>query len=211
MRSPGTIFRAGGMILLLMSSMTAGGRTGPANIGPVNSEPVSVCRTGMRVFASDRGRILLGEVTKADFPRLLPGWDQEFKTYQPDAVDVAFLAEVAEPVEIICVLGTWCSDSEREVPRFWKILAEADNPNLELTMFAVGRASDPKARAVLAEIGFDESLRETYNVELVPTFIFRREGEELGRIVETPAGTLERDAAGILGSTLGEVPKPAWE
>ncbi len=50
-------------------------------------------------------------------------------------------------------------------------------------------------------IGFDEPLRETYGVELVPTFIFMSGEEELGRIVETPEETLEQDAARSLPGT----------
>ena len=36
------------------------------------------------------------------------------------------------------------------------------------------------------------------DIELVPTFIFYRNGEELGRIVETPEDTLEKDLAEIV-------------
>jgi thiol-disulfide isomerase/thioredoxin len=169
----------------------------------------SACRAGMQVYDSDRGKQLLGEVLEADFPRLLPGWNEEFDTYEPSAVDVATLAAVKEDIVIICILGTWCHDSEREVPRFWKILREADNPRLELAMFGVGRSSDDRAREILAEIGFDESLRITYGVELVPTFIFMNGETELGRIIETPETTLEQDAARILIND--KAGKPAWQ
>lgn len=178
--------------------------------GLVNTQPPSACRAGMRQYESERGLQLLGELIRADFPRLLPGWDAEFATYAPSPVDVAKLAQVEDDITIFCVLGTWCSDSEREVPRFWKILEEADNPNLDLVMFAVGRSSDEKARAVLAEIGFDVPLRQEYDVQLVPTFIFRRGDEELGRIIETPETTLEQDAARILAPAHDEAAQPAW-
>lgn len=177
--------------------------------GMFNGQTPAACRAGMRVYESDRGRQLLGEVIQADFPRLIPGWNTEFENYEPGAEDIATLAAVQENISIICVLGTWCHDSEREVPRFWKILKEADNAHLELTMFSVGRSQDEKARSIMDNIGFDESLRETYSVELVPTFIFMSGEVELGRIIETPEGTLEQDAAQILAP---ENPgKPAWQ
>lgn len=178
----------------------------------LNGQTPSACRAGMRVYESDRGKQLLGEVIEADFPRLLPGWNAEASTYEPAAEDVATMAEVTDDIDIICILGTWCSDSQREVPRFWKILREVDNPHLDLTMFAVGRKSDEEARSIMDNIGFDESLRETYQVELVPTFIFMNDGEELGRIIESPESTLEQEAARILSSGKSETTglKPAW-
>ncbi len=176
--------------------------------GFFNNQTPSACRAGMRVYESDRGKQLLGEVIQGDFPRLLPGWDQEFADYEPSAEDIATLAAVEKDISIICVMGSWCGDSEREVPRFWKILQEAGNTRLELTMFAIGRNGDKKARSIMDNIGFDEPLRDTYDVQLVPTFIFMDGDTELGRIVETPETTLEQDAARILAPA--EAGQPAW-
>lgn len=164
----------------------------------------------MRPYESDRGLILLGELLRPDFSRLLPDWDTELKAYEPVAEDVAVLRGVEEDITIFCVLGTWCSDSRREVPRFWKILTEADNPHLDLVMYGVGRSSDQQATTILEEIGFDVPLRLEYDVKRVPTFIFRRGDEELGRIIETPETTLEQDAAHILTFDSEEATEQSW-
>ena len=116
-----------------------------------------------------------------------------------------------DEIEIICVLGTWCHDSETQVPRFWKILSEAGNPNLQLFMFGTGRTDDVGAEAVLVELGFDDGLRLPYDVELVPTFIFSRGGREIGRIIETPETTLEQDTARILSPVSEDAGKPGWK
>ena len=42
-----------------------------------NTEPSSACRVGMRVYESERGKLLLGEVIPEDMDRLLPGWSVE--------------------------------------------------------------------------------------------------------------------------------------
>ncbi len=201
------------LLLAMLFSLLAANACAQANLkGLLNGEPPSACRAGMRVYESDRGKQLLGEVIEADFPRLLPGWNEEVKAFEPAAEDIESLRAINEDIEIICVLGTWCHDSEREVPRFWKILQETGNPHLELTMFAVGRSSDEEARDILDNIGFDISLRKTYNVELVPTFIFLKDGVELGRIIESPQTTLEEDAVKILLAKTNEQSgvKPAW-
>jgi hypothetical protein len=192
------------------ASAGAGDPVRPPVPGLRNGEPQAACRAGMYVYESERGRQLLGEIVQADLPLLLPDWDKELATYVPNSEDIAVLAEFSQQVEIICVLGTWCHDSEREVPRFWKILKEAANPNFELTMFAVGRSSDPEAIRILQNIGYDESLRAVYDVELVPTFIFSIAGREIGRIIETPNGTLEGDMAGILMDTAAGDGDSGW-
>ena len=158
-------------------------------------------------FEGERGGHLLGEILRTDIAAHLPDWDGDYADYEPADVPLGVLAAVEEPVEIICVLGTWCHDSEREVPRFWKILDRAANPNLELTMFAVGRTGDTAADSVLTGLGFDENPRATWGVEFVPTFVFMRGGRELGRIIEIPAASLEEDAAALVSRAPDA---PAW-
>jgi hypothetical protein len=42
----------------------------------------------------------------------------------------------------------------------------------------------------------------------VPTVVVFRGGAELGRVVETPAATMDEDVARILHAVLGDVPLP---
>lgn len=153
---------------------------------------------------SEKGPYLVGEIGRADIEQAFPAWRDTAAAYAPDPAEVARLAAVDRPVAITCVLGTWCGDSRREVPRFWRLLDLAANPNLELRMFAVGRKDDAAAAAKLAELGLPADLRGQYQVTAVPTFIFTADGQELGRIIETPIATLESDAAGILAA-IGEI------
>ncbi len=111
---------------------------------------------------------------------------------------MAALQAVATPTDILCVLGTWCEDSQREVPRFWRLLEAAGNPHLRLSMVAVGRAGDAVANQALADLGLGEDYRAEHGIEKVPTFVFSHDGREIGRIVETPVVSLEADAAAIL-------------
>ncbi|MHB8080442.1 MAG: thioredoxin domain-containing protein [Candidatus Krumholzibacteriia bacterium] len=151
------------------------------------------------VVEGEKGAYLVGEVSRGDIVARFPAWNDSAAAYRPQPEAVARLAAVSRPVEIVCVLGTWCGDSRREVPRFWKILDLAANPNLRLRMFAVGRKDDAAALAAAAAAGAPRDIRAVWGVTLVPTFIFRAgDDAELGRIIETPTGTLEGDAAGIV-------------
>jgi hypothetical protein len=157
---------------------------------------------------SARGPLLLGPVTAADILAAFPAWPEELDGWQPDTTTVAVLQAVAEPTDVQVVLGTWCGDSRREVPRFWRLLEVVANPVLRLEMVAVGRADDEAANQVLAELGLGADFRAELGIDKVPTFIFRRQGGEIGRIVETPVVSLEGDTAAILA---GEVVAPRQE
>ncbi len=85
------------------------------------------------------------------------------------------------------VLGTWCGDSRREVPRFVKILDFVNFPKDKMFFMNVDR----NKKGIGNEV-------EDLDIELVPTFIIYENGKEIGRIVETPTQTLEKDLLKII-------------
>lgn len=92
-----------------------------------------------------------------------------------------------EEITITVVLGTWCSDSRREFPHFAKLMDLIGFPREKIKIIAVNRSKVTEGDDV-AEL----------NIEFVPTFIVYRSGKEIGRIVETPAASLEEDLVEIL-------------
>ena len=97
--------------------------------------------------------------------------------------------ELMPELEIFIVMGTWCSDSQREVPRFLKITEFLNLQSGQLVIIGVDKNKEA-----------DEIPISRMNIELVPTFIFYYEGEEVGRIIESPKETLEKDILNILSS-----------
>jgi len=89
--------------------------------------------------------------------------------------------------DITIVMGTWCSDSRYEVPKFYKILDSAGYPAKKIKVINVGRGM----KDITGEV-------KNLNIEFVPTFIFSENGMEKGRIVETPKGILEGDIRQII-------------
>jgi len=79
-------------------------------------------------------------------------------------------------------MGTWCGDSKRETPRFYKILDETgfDQNNFN---------RDKKT---------PDNLQEGLNIIRVPTFIFYKGDKEVGRYVEYPRETIEKDILKIV-------------
>lgn len=88
---------------------------------------------------------------------------------------------------IIVVLGTWCSDSQREVPRLFKIIDYVHFPEYNLKMICIDRKKNA-----------DETEVQDLKIELVPTIIFFQGSNEIGRIIESPSESLEADIVRIL-------------
>lgn len=109
-------------------------------------------------------------------------WNSEYDMYDVDSVESEKFKDEINNYDIKIIMGTWCSDSRREVPRFFKILDKINYPSNKLKIICVDR--DKKTEG-------DEI--NDLNIELVPTIIFLKDGEEKGRIVEAPEDTLEKD------------------
>ncbi len=112
-------------------------------------------------------------------------FDSEYDYYEPE--DSILKLINLDSIKIVCVMGTWCSDSRREVPHFYKILDLLNYDFGNLSLYCVDR----KKQAA----GFDI---EQFVIERVPTFIFYKNNSEIGRIIESPQETLERDILKIL-------------
>lgn len=111
-------------------------------------------------------------------------YNENEKSYNVDESALTNLDQLLEGVEIKVVMGTWCHDSKREVPRFYKIL-DKNVDNVEMI------ALDRKKQAPNGETNGME-------ITNTPTFIFYKDGQEMNRIVETPVESLERDMVKIL-------------
>ena len=114
----------------------------------------------------------------------LKGYDE----YKPDSAAVIKLVQIKpDGLTIKIVMGTWCPDSRREVPRFMKILDLWKFPMGKVTFIGVDNSK-------LSPIGEYNSL----DIQRVPTFIFYKNNIEAGRIIENPVTSLEQDIVNIL-------------
>ncbi len=112
---------------------------------------------------------------------------QSYKDHTIDKNSLGSLKEHLKDASITIFMGTWCEDSQREVPAFFKILDEINYESDTVKVITISEEKDePKA------------LLKDQNILNVPTFVFSKNGAELGRIVEYPLESLEKDMIKIL-------------
>lgn len=116
---------------------------------------------------------------KGEFGQL---FREYYQIYQPDQAVINQLKSKKEGIEILIILGTWCSDSQEQVPKFFKILDKIRFNKNKVQLICVDK--DKKAGDVETA---------NYNIQKIPTFIVYKNGREIGRIVETPYASLEKD------------------
>lgn len=110
-----------------------------------------------------------------------------YEDYKVDSKILEQLKPLLKDIKITVFMGTWCEDSQRETPHFYKILDEAGFNESKLTLITV---SEEKTTP--------EGFEKGKNITNVPTFIFYKSEKELGRIVEYPIESLEKDMLTIL-------------
>ncbi|WP_157716009.1 thioredoxin family protein [Roseivirga echinicomitans] len=134
-------------------------------------------------------KILNGPITKEGLQQMpYKLWfNTNYKTYR---VNTELLKDAKKKkikdLKILAFMGTWCHDSNREIPRLMRIMDDmgiADQ--LELYALDVDKTSL-------------KGKEKGYDIKNTPTIIFYLNGEEVKRVIEEPEGTFEEELVRIL-------------
>ena len=141
------------------------------------------------VKASSGEMILLGKINKANLQtsKHIPWFNQDYQSISIDPQWIENLKPYLKGLRIKVFMGTWCDDSQREIPHFFKLLQALEFDQKHVEMYAM---SEEKTTPKNYEKGW-----EIYNV---PTIIFLKNGEEINRFVEFPVNSLESDISKII-------------
>ena len=90
-----------------------------------------------------------------------------------------------DDLHIDIYFGTWCHDSQREVPKMLNILKENNGISSQLIALDYDK-SDP------------QGLANTNGIKYTPTFIVSMGNKELGRIIERPTLSLVADITAMI-------------
>ncbi len=135
--------------------------------------------------------IPVGVVSREEVLRFNEEYAPRMEAYKPIASGIDFLKHYPKKIRIEVFYGAWCGDSRNHVPSFLKLIALADNPNIEVMFWAVDRTKQQPADAI-----------KRRGIVRVPTFIVFDGDRELGRVVETPSTFIEEDLYKILEPTV---------
>lgn len=107
--------------------------------------------------------------------------------YKPKVFFMDSISElkIKDSLRVDIYLGTYCSDSRRWVPRYYKLRKSL--PVREELIISMD-TTKKDIRGMASESG----------VKKIPTFIFYDQDRELGRVVEKPKGRLEKEILQIL-------------
>jgi len=175
--------------VVIFTMSLSGCRSGKIAVEPQSTGSGYSENTAVTNF-SEPDTWLLGYIQPGQFskPPHSEWFVKGFDDYKPVQEVIRELTQIdKEDLSIKIVLGTWCPDSRREVPRFMKIM--------ELWQFPAGKVifvgvDDTK----IAPVGGYNTLQ----IERVPTFIIMQNKVEAGRIIENPVTSLEQDMLNIL-------------
>lgn len=142
-----------------------------------------------QVLEEEQTDMLVGAIQKEDLQQApYSSWfDPMYNSYKPNEEALQTIKENINDYEIKMFMGTWCGDSQREVPKFYKILELSDYNMDQLDV-----------RAVRRDKTLPNDGQKEFDITYVPTIIFFKDGEEVGRFVEYPQEELEQDIAKIV-------------
>ena len=143
---------------------------------------ISSCAINKSTQKSHEELVLNGRITRNDLANKFPWFQDNYKRYQPKDSVINLIKNFPYELKVTVFMGTWCDDSKDEVPKFFKIADALLFSESQIEIVAVDR--DKKCKSVDLT---------PYKIGLVPTFIFYKNGKEIGRIVESPKETLEKD------------------
>jgi hypothetical protein len=156
----------------------------------------------LEVKDSHGNPMLLGRCARARLEQ--PPYDswflKNYNDYRLDTPTADRLRAELKGKRFTIFMGTWCGDSRREVPRMFRIFDYCGVSRDAISLIMVSPAdSDYKQSPGHEEKGL--------NIFRVPDLLIFSTGKELGRIVESPVVSLEKD---LLSMTTGGDYTPSY-
>jgi thiol-disulfide isomerase/thioredoxin len=111
------------------------------------------------------------------------------KRYTPDAVAMDSIKGWKKPLEIEAYFATWCPHCKMYMPKLLRVLKDANNPNIKVTLVGV-----PK------NFGAEKGPWEGKNIQGIPAVMVKYQGKEVTRLGALETSVPEVELAGIMNA-----------
>ncbi len=141
------------------------------------------CKTPMnKIYKLNENYIMDGRARQKDFTKnkKFTWFDIGYDNYKTNQSFINSLTPLAKEIKVVVVAGTWCDDTQRELPHFFKVMNEIGISETQIELIMVDKKKQSSAFNISA-----------LDVKNIPAFIFYKDGKEQGRIVETAIGGIE--------------------
>ncbi|OUS23320.1 hypothetical protein A9Q98_15675 [Thalassotalea sp. 42_200_T64] len=129
--------------------------------------------------ANAKGDTHLGLITKSQLIDNYEDFSENYRDYQPSEEELVAVEALPDNLNIKVFFGTWCHDSEREVPR---LLQSFKKSPVSIELYALDtHKSDP------------DGLAKANNIKYTPTIIVYQHDKEIMRIIERTENSFGED------------------
>jgi hypothetical protein len=148
-------------------------------------------------------KMLLGRCTEERLqqPPFNSWFVKNYDGYSVDTITAEKIKSQLQHKQFIIFMGTWCGDSRREVPRMFKILNYCGVKSSQIKLIMLNDFDSVYKQSPNHE-------ERGMNIHRVPDLIVFDNKKEIGRIVESPIFSLEKDLDKI---TSGEEYAPNYK
>lgn len=137
----------------------------------------------LSVAGSGNSDDLLGKTSAKAILQGYSEFNEEYQRFEPTASEIQHMSTL-KGKSLLVMFGSWCHDSEREVPRLLKLLDKSDAQLAEVTFLAVNQSKEEES-----------GLAELHGLKYTPTIVLFDGDKEIGRIIERPNVSLAQDLA----------------
>lgn len=114
-----------------------------------------------------------------------------YNNSKTDSITIVALKTAFKKKRIEIYAGTWCGESKADLPKFLKILKESEVDSTQLKLIFLNNTADLYKQSPQHE-------EAGKNIVRTPTYIIYNGKKEMGRIIDSPIESFEKDLLKIL-------------
>lgn len=134
---------------------------------------------------SEKKALSVGQLTSEELLSNHESFLISYDNFTISEKEISLVKQWPDTIRLEVFFGTWCHDSQREVPRLLKLLNY--NPTILVELVGLDyQKTDPHGLTVNKAIKY------------TPTFIIYKNNKEVGRVIERPSQSLVVDITEII-------------